>query len=79
MAEEFISIGESLSGKAPEAKPPTEVVADTPVTFDNAFENSMKEANPEFRFYCIFEGNYTEMKDDSISWENRFGVNAETI
>jgi len=37
-------------------------------------KNYDKDANPEFRFYCIFEGNYTEMKDSSITWENRFGI-----
>ena len=37
-------------------------------------KNYDKDANPEFRFYCIFEGNYTEMKDTSITWENRFGI-----
>lgn len=37
-------------------------------------KNYEKESNPEFRFYCIFEGNYTEMKDVSITWENRFGI-----
>ena len=37
-------------------------------------KNYDKDANPEFRFYCIFEGNYTEMRDDSITWENRFGI-----
>lgn len=37
-------------------------------------KNYDKDAKPEFRFYCIFEGNYTEMKDISITWENRFGI-----
>jgi len=60
MPEEFISIEESITGKAPEGAPPK---VETPqagdVSFASAFETSMKEANPEF----VIDEGFSEMND----------------
>ena len=53
------------------------------VLFQDLLKSYNSDANPEFRFYCIFEGNYTEMKvAASITGENQFGIkdiNEDTI
>ncbi|KKN62997.1 hypothetical protein LCGC14_0506370 [marine sediment metagenome] len=37
-------------------------------------KNGDKDKTPEFWFYCIFEGNYTELKGDEYSREQQFGI-----